>query len=375
MLDGRENNINIYMDNKKYKNNNRNFLVFGHNYIGDVLMLTPAIRMLKSKFPESKITAVVSKSASPILRRNPDVWKVVETEKMKGLRGVFGILNLFLKLRKLELNKLNKEKFYVCINFLTSFKFAVLGFLLSKKQVGQYKRINNFFLKDKIKFDKDSHNIDKSLKFIEPFYIKQKYQDRNYVYEVYEEDIKNARNILKNSFNDYDENVKIVLLSPGSTRRSKEAKPEVFSLLADYLNEKGYRIIITGSGKDKDLSKKISSKITNKHLSVDITGLTDIYMLGGLIKLSCLVVSVDNGTMHLASAIKTPLIALFGSTDPSVCGPVSGNSYTIDKKVGCYHCFYKDCPKESFNKNGFPDCMGFIVLDGLRFGVRKLLKC
>ncbi len=361
------------MNSKKYKDN-KNFLIFGHNYIGDVLMLTPAIRALKSKFSESKITVVVSKNASPVLKRNPDVWKVIEMEKVKGIWGIAGILDLFLKLRRLELNELNKEKFYVCINFLTSFKFAVLGFLLSKKQIGQYKKINNFFLKDKIQFDNSLHNIDKSLKFIEPFYITQKYQNKNCVYEVYEEDIKNARNILKNSFNDYDENFKMVLFSPGSTRKSKEANPETFSLFADYLNKMGYHIIITGSKKDEDLSKKILSKITNKHLSVDVTGLTDIYMLGGLIKQSCLVVSVDNGTMHLSSVIKTPLIALFGSTDPALCGPLSENSYIIDKKVECYHCFYKNCPKESFSKNYFPNCMGFIALEDLIEGAKRLLK-
>ncbi|RZD14474.1 MAG: glycosyltransferase family 9 protein [Candidatus Acidulodesulfobacterium ferriphilum] len=361
------------MNNKKY-NNNRNFLIFGHNYIGDTLMLTPAIRALKSKFPESKIIVVVSKSASPVLKRNPDVWKVVEMEKVKGMRGIFGVSNLFLKLRNIELEELGKEKFYACINFLTSFKFAVIGFLLSKKQIGQNKALNNFFFHDKIEFGESLHNIDKSLKFIEPFYIKQKYQDRNCAYEVYEEDIKNARNILKNSFTGYDENDKVVLFSPGSTRKSKEANPETLSLFADYLNGKGYRIIITGSQRDRELSQKILNKIANKHLSADITGLTDIYMLGGLIKLSCLVVSVDNGTMHLASAIKTNLIALFGSTDPAVCGPVSGNSYIIDKKAECYHCFYKDCPKKSFNKNYFPDCMGFIVLDDLIEGAKRLLK-
>ncbi|MCL4542703.1 MAG: glycosyltransferase family 9 protein [Deltaproteobacteria bacterium] len=363
------------MNNKKDKYNyNINFLIFGHNYIGDVLMLTPAIRALKCEFPESKIVVVVSKSASPVLKRNPDVWKVIGTGKVRGIWGIAGILKLFLKLRKLELNELNSEKFYACINFLTTFKFAVLGSLLSKKQVGQDKKINNFFLRDKIKFDKDLHNIDKSLKFIEPFYVTQKYRNKNCVYEVRKEDIENARDILKNSFTGYDENFKIVLFSPGSTRKSKEANPETFSLFADYLNKTGYRTVITGSKNDEDLSKKILSKIADKHLSVNVAGLTDIYMLGGLIKLSCLVVSVDNGTMHLSSAIKTPLIALFGSTNPVVCGPVSDNSYIIDKKEGCYHCFYKDCPRESFRKNGFPDCMEFIALDDLIFGAKKLLN-
>lgn len=361
------------MNGDKIKNS-KNFLIFGHNYIGDVLMLTPAIRALKRKFPESKITAVVSKSASPVLRRNPDIWKVVETEKIKGIRGISGILNLFLELKKINLKEFGGAKFYTCINFLNSFKFAVIGFLLSQKQFGESRKLNNLFFYNKIKLGKGLHNIDKALEFIEPFYITQKYQYRTLVYEVYEEDTADAENILKNSFKDYNENLKIVLFSPCSTRRSKEADPELFSLFADYLNKIGYKVVITGSKKDRELSQRIFDKIADKRLSADLTGLTDIYILGGLLKVSSLAVCVDNGAMHMASAIGTPLISLFGSTDPAVCGPISDNSYVIDKKIGCCHCFKKDCPKGSFNKKGVPDCMGFIMLDDLTEGAKRLLK-
>lgn len=356
------------------KRNNNNFLIFAHNYIGDTLMLTPAIRALKSKFSESKIIVVVSGGASPILKRNSDIWKVVEMKKVRGIFGIFGVLSIFLRLRKLKSEELGIKKFYICVNFLRSFKFAVIGFLLSERQIGESKRLNNFFFHDKIELDKGLHNIDKSLKFAELFYGEHKHLSRSCIYEACAGDIKNAENILKDSFKNGDENFKTVLFAPGSTRKSKEANPKTFSLFADYLNSIGYRVVITGAKKDVHLSKKIFNNINNKNFCIDLTGLTDIYILGGLIKISSLVVSVDNGTMHLSSAIKTPLIALFGSTDPAVCGPVSGDSYVIDKKKECYHCFKADCPRESFNKNGFPDCMGFIVLDDLIKGTERLLK-
>ncbi|MCL4428515.1 MAG: hypothetical protein M1276_05955, partial [Deltaproteobacteria bacterium] len=184
----------------KNSNNIKDFLIFGHNYIGDVLMLTPAIRALKLKFPESRITVAVSKNASFVLRRNPDICKIVETEKLNGIKGIAGIFKLFATLNGIK--KKNGHKFYACINFLTSFKFSLLGFLLAKKQIGQKKILNNFFLHERIIFDKNLNNTDKSLKFIEPFYINsgEKYFDRNCVYNVDDSDIKNAENILKNSY-------------------------------------------------------------------------------------------------------------------------------------------------------------------------------
>ena len=109
----------------------KDFLIFGHNYIGDVLTLTPAIRALKLKFPESRITVVASKNASHVLRRNPDICRIVETEKINGIGGIIGVLKLSATLKGIKKN--NGHKFYACINFLTSFKFSLLGFLLAKK--------------------------------------------------------------------------------------------------------------------------------------------------------------------------------------------------------------------------------------------------
>jgi lipopolysaccharide heptosyltransferase II len=363
----------------KNTNNSKDLLIFGHNYIGDVLIMTPAIRALKLKFPESRITVAVSKSASYVLRRNPDIWKIVEMKKTKGITGIVGIFRLFFALN--AINRKDGRKFYACVNFLKSFKFSVLGFLLAEKQVGQEKRLNNIFLRDKIKLDKSLNNIDKSLKFVEPFYINPagKYFNRDCIYEVKDIDVKNARNILKNSFNGYgnsisEENFKFILFSPGSTRKSKEAAPWLFSLFADYMNKKGFYVVITGSSGDSAISKKIYDKIENKHMNADLTGLTDIYTLGGLISRSSLVVSVDNGTMHLTASIKIPIIALFGSTDPAVCGPVVDNAFIIDKKIDCYHCFKRNCSKENSGINGYSDCMGNITPEDLIEGAKHFLN-
>ena len=121
----------------------KDILIFGHNYIGDVLTITPAIRALKLKFPESRIVAVVSKNASAVLRRNEDIYKIIETDKFSGIKGIATFFKLFLTLR--NINKTNGSRFYICLNFLTSLKFSIIGFLLSDKQAGQEKFLNNFF--------------------------------------------------------------------------------------------------------------------------------------------------------------------------------------------------------------------------------------
>lgn len=366
----------------------KNFLILGHNYVGDVLMLTPAIRAIKLRFPDSRITVAVSREASAVLRRNPDIYKIIEFDKnrMKGVLGFLGMMPLFMELRTLTGE--NSPKFYGCINFLTSFKFTLLGFFLSEMQSGEFKIKNNPFLNYRVKISDKQHNVERSFELALPFLAGSDYvpSPGGCIYEVGEEDVLKAKNIIRGSFLKKDgdagkniinenynlDNIKIALFSPGSTRQTKETRPALFSGFADFLNDRGFYVIITGTKRDMGLAGKIFSEIKNKELVADLTGLTDIFTLGGLISISSLAVTVDNGTMHMASAIGTKLISIFGSTDPAVCGPYGGNYRIIDSGNDCVHCFSNRCGKKSFSENGFPDCMDSVTIDDMTSAFSEL---
>jgi heptosyltransferase-2 len=341
----------------------KNFLIFGPNHIGDVLMLTPAIRALKLKFPDGNILVVVSSKASPVLYRNPDIFKVIERKKTKGIAEFF---ELYKELKQYD--------FYACIDFSTSFKFAVLTVFLSKIRVGIRTFKTSIFFNHKVYNDRTLHNIDKAIKFTDPFFIKEVYHPRQLIYDVTDGDIENAKILLKAYGLNFNEETKIVIFAPCSTRSSKEANPELFSLFADYLNKINFYVLITGTKKDEVMCNKIYSAIKDKNRAFNIAGFSDLYTLGGLIKLSKFTVCVDNGTMHLSTAIRTPTVALFGSTDPKICGPVSDKSYVIDKTKECSHCFLNSCPKDSYKDIGYPECMKFIEVDDLIRGMNAVLQ-
>jgi len=74
-------------------------------------------------------------------------------------------------------------------------------------------------------------------------------------------------------------------------------------------------------------------------------GATDLVQLSALLARARLLVTNDTGPMHLAAAVGTPLLALFGSTDPVVCGP-RGRAPTkvLYEKVECSPCYLEECP-------------------------------
>lgn len=97
-------------------------------------------------------------------------------------------------------------------------------------------------------------------------------------------------------------------------------------------------------------------------------GATDLVQLGALLRRSSLLVTNDTGPMHLAAAIGTPVLALFGSTDPAVCGPRGrGPLRVLYEKVACAPCYLKECPVA-----GHP-CLDQFGVDAVETAVRSLL--
>jgi 3-deoxy-D-manno-octulosonic-acid transferase/heptosyltransferase-1 len=77
--------------------------------------------------------------------------------------------------------------------------------------------------------------------------------------------------------------------------------------------------------------------------SVNLEGQTTLRDLAYLYKLSRLLITTDSGPMHIAAAMNTPTVALFGPTDPSRTGPYGKGHIVVRKKISCSPCFLKKC--------------------------------
>jgi len=161
-----------------------------------------------------------------------------------------------------------------------------------------------------------------------------------------------------------------ILILPSARWSSKRWPPEKFAALISKLS---ISCVITGSSADKEICLKIIKNITErggerkrKSTIINLCGETSLKELAALIEGAKAVVSNDSGPMHIAAALKKPLIALFGPTDPSKTGPYGWEKNkdlkVIRRGVSCSPCFKKSCKE--------PLCMTEInvemVLDKLR---------
>src|SRR3989304_586171 len=78
----------------------------------------------------------------------------------------------------------------------------------------------------------------------------------------------------------------------------------------------------------------------------DLTGKTGLLQLAALLERCQLLITNDTGTMHVAAAVGTPVVALFGSTNPTTTGPWGHGHTVVKKDVSCSPCLKRVCPTD-----------------------------
>lgn len=141
----------------------------------------------------------------------------------------------------------------------------------------------------------------------------------------------------------------VVALNPGSARAIKQWPPQQFARLARLLEQSGARTVLLGAPGEVELARQIASAAQSEtgfatganfiEQPVIAAGQTTLKQLGALLERCDLLVSADTGPMHIGAAVGTPIVALFGPTDPACTGPVSPRARVVMRDLPCRPCF------------------------------------
>ena len=124
-------------------------------------------------------------------------------------------------------------------------------------------------------------------------------------------------------------------------------------------------MVIGGSDLDIDLAQQIRKMA--KSSAIIMAGRTTIKQFAAIAKKSALFVGSDSGAMHIASAVGTPVVALFGPSNPREWGPRGGSVEVIYKGLDCRACFHPTCQR------GEQNCMRLISIDEVMMAVTGLM--
>jgi heptosyltransferase II len=165
------------------------------------------------------------------------------------------------------------------------------------------------------------------------------------------------------------DSVPVIALNPGATHEVNRWPAARFAELADLMAERhSARAVIVGGPDDVPLAEKIRALSRSKPLSV--AGRTDLLQLGAILERCRVLVSGDTGPLHMATAVGTKTLALFGAADPERTGPVGlGHKVIQAAGVACVPCRSRTC-----NNAAYLECMDRITADQVANAAAAMLQ-
>lgn len=138
----------------------------------------------------------------------------------------------------------------------------------------------------------------------------------------------------------------IVCINPGATNsRAKQWLPERFAQSADAIAAPlGARIVVVGSAAESVTATSVIAALARPEQAVDLTGKTSLQELIGVLGHASALVSNDTGPAHLAAALGTPTVTVFGPTEIFATHPLGARAVVVNHPVDCAPCMLRDCP-------------------------------
>jgi len=340
--------------------NYKKILIIRLSSIGDIILASPLIRLVRKRFPQAKIDLVVCTEFEELVSSNPNINQVILFDRQTGIKALLElckkihqerydlIIDLQKKLRSLIICLTSGAKQWVFYN-----KHSFLRFLLVKFKINRYLNtpfLANLYLKSIEKF-----GVEDDGQGLEFYIIPSK---EMVILELLRREKIGKKDIL-------------IGLAPGAHWDTKRWLKERFIELANLLiQKKKAKIVILGGKEEVELSKEIETSLLTKPITA--AGRLSLMETAALLKRCQVLITNDTGIMHMAAAVKTPVVAIFGPTVKEFgYYPYRVANRVIDKDLPCRPCSIIGSSKCKINTF---DCMRLISAKEVLEAVEELLQ-
>ena len=317
-------------------------LVRGTNWIGDAVMSIPALRELRRIFPDSQITLHTRSWDDGLFRDVDFIDELVTFDKHRWkIKDVYDNSQF-----------LRDDKYELAVLLPNSFESALTYFLTRiPRRIGYNKDVRGLLLTDPIavpEWKNRKHEVFYYLNLVAE--VERRVLGRDTVSQaipntdlnISDERKNEARRQLTNFGVDLSK--KTIALGVGSTNsRAKRWPAERYAEMNDKLQtEMDVNVLLVGSKAEMDVSDEVIKLCLRP--PVNLTGATDLAEAVAILSEIDLLISNDMGLAHIAPAVGTRTIAIFGPTNSETTRPFSYHAQVIRKEVECSPCMLRDCP-------------------------------
>lgn len=334
-------------------------LVVSTTGLGDTLWGTPALRAIRQTFPECHLAVLTSPIGEQVLAHN----KHIDELFVLSDSTFFSLLRFFPSLKK--------RGFDTILLFHTSQRLVLPACALLEPThligtAGLQKGLDS--LLTRALPNTPQHEIERRLAMAKA--IGAHISDYSLHMPVRKEDSDAAEQFLES--HGVPSHLPLVGLHPGAKNTFKQWPKGHFQELGRRLiDHLGCQIFVTGDASEGLLLLEIASEIPG---AIPIAGELPLSTFTALIKRMTLFVTNDTGPMHLAFSTQTPTLALFGPTDPKLCGPLHHkHAHILKTRPTCAPCLKKKCAEPFCMMQIGPDAVYNAAIDAVYSSTPKIL--
>lgn len=350
-------------------------LVIRPDHIGDVLLITPALRRLRRAFPESEITALIGPWSTATLAHNPHIDRI-ETCRFPGFErsqprpGVRAYRQLWR-----EAARLRGEEYQLALNLRPDFWWGA-----ALAAFGGIPYVWGFdapecapFLTHALPERLDEHQAAANLRLAgaaASVGAAVEDEDTRLQFAYTPADDRQADALLHTA--GIPAASALIAIHPGSGAPIKNWPVAGWHAVGNALaQDERVRFLITAGPNEQPLAREVAAGLPRQRTTM--AGQTSLGVLAALYARCALVMGPDSGPLHLAVAVGAPSVTLYGASDPARFGPwgPAARHRTVVSSIPCRHCGYLALPEADLPRH---PCMQFIAPAAVVEEARALLE-
>jgi heptosyltransferase I len=304
-------------------------LIVLHGAIGDVTRALPLLCRLSRGLPKTEIYWAIEPGAEPLLRHHPALSGVVVFDRKRGLRAFGRFLS---EVRALRVD--------CTLDLQRHFKSGIVSLAsAARRRIGFHRRNSregNFLFQSEhlAPMSHFSSKLAQFLCFADKLGVPAAPIEFGLTLTPQEE--RDAEGLLHGVTRPF------AAFPVGSTAESRLWFPAETARVIESLVARGFdAVLVGGPGEERFAAPIAAESGVRVH---DLTGRTTLRQLAGVLERARLVVGPDSGPMHIAAAVGTPVVSLWGATSAARSAPYGSEDLVVEGRAPCMPCYRKTCP-------------------------------